>query len=422
MMRPGNVSRAYLVSLIFCVGALLVCHAESDLQGAALLNAKGVEAYKQKNWEEALTHFLGAYRLAPNQSVVRRNLCNTYQAIADELMRSSKFSEAAEQLEVAISIDTENPSPLIQLGACYLRLGYIQDAIYRLEEAVELAPQNVDGRDLLGDAYYREGDLSSAIEQWSWVEQVQPTRKGLAEKLEKARREATVEQTYRQRPSAHFQFSYAPGTQGTDLARATTILERAYREIGRRLGGAYPPAPILVKVYTARDFSQATLLGEHVGAVYDGTIRLPMMDKNGVILDDAELRRRLFHEYTHVVVRHIAGDNVPWWLNEGLAEVFSDEITQEEVALLQSAFQQGKAFPLQSLEEHQLNALRVDDLQLAYVQSHATVRYLWTRFGQGSLVRFLNLLAAGTTPEDALRQIYRRSYATLDKEMAGQYR
>ena len=94
MMRPGNVSRAYLVSLIFCVGALLVCHAESDLQGAALLNAKGVEAYKQKNWEEALTHFLGAYRLAPNQSVVRRNLCNTYQAIADELMRSSKFSQA----------------------------------------------------------------------------------------------------------------------------------------------------------------------------------------------------------------------------------------------------------------------------------------------------------------------------------------
>ncbi len=419
-MKP-RITFALFLCLVLSASLAIAGDSAQQLEAAAQ-NAKGVEAYKAKNWEEALSFFLAAYRLAPDQSVVRRNLCNTYQAIADELMRNSNFLEAAEKLEVAISVDAENPSPLMQLGVCYLRLGYVQDAIYRLEEAVDLDPKNPDAHDLLGDAYYREGDVASALDHWNWVLQVQSDRKGLVEKIEKAQREESVEQRYRQKPSQHFQFTYAPDTHPTDLARATTILERAYREIGRRLGGVYPPGPISVKVYTAEDFSQATLLGEHVGAVYDGTIRLPIADRTGTVLSDSELRRRLFHEYTHVVVRHIAGDNVPWWLNEGLAETFSDELTSEEVALLQNAARSNKLFSLADLEEHQLSRLAPEDLQIAYIQSHATVRHLWTRYGQGSLVRFLSLLAAGTSGEDAIRQIYRRSYPAIDKEMISQYR
>ncbi|MCC7556289.1 MAG: hypothetical protein KO254_09315, partial [Methanoculleus marisnigri] len=71
------------------------------------------------------------------------------------------------------------------------------------------------------------------------------------------------------------------------------ILERAYTEVGRRFGGVHPPGPIQVRVYTADDFSRVTLLGEHVGAVYDGAIRLPLSDKTGQVLDEAELKRRL---------------------------------------------------------------------------------------------------------------------------------
>lgn len=411
-----HVAAAFL--LVFCGAGVAV----PDEQSAADFNAKGVEAYKAKDWENALSHFLSAYRLAPDQPVVRRNLCNTYQAIANDLVKNSNLAGAAEQLEVAISVDPENPSPLVQLGACYIRLNYVQDAIYRLEEAVQLASHNLDARELLGDAYYREGDLVSAMEQWDWVARVEPGRKGLSEKLEKARREEAVEQNYRRRPSQHFQFSYAPDTHPTDVAHIAAILERAYREIGRRFGGVYPTGPIQVKIYTAQDFSQATLLGEHVGAVYDGTIRLPVMDRTGAVLSDAELRRRLFHEYTHVVVRHMVGDNVPWWLNEGLAEVFSDEMKAEEVAALRTAYQEGRHFPLADLEEHQLGLLPSEQLQLAYTQSHAAVRYLWTRFGQGSLIRMMNLLAGGSAGEEALRQVYRRSYAALDKEMAALYR
>ncbi len=389
---------------------------------AADYNAQGVQHYREERWEDAMACFEEAYRLAPDHPTIRRNLCNTYQALANELAKKGHFVEAAEYLETAVSIEPENPMPLIQLGSCYLRLNHVAQAIYRLEEAIDLDPENADGHDLLGDAYYRDGDLPSALAQWQWVEEVQPHRKGLKEKLDRAYREESVERNYNRRGSRHFQVKYAPGTTPSDLTRALTTLERAYGEIGRKVGGVFPPGPIEVKVYTTEDFSKVTLLGEHVGAVYDGTIKLPIVDKSGQVLDSAELARRLYHEYTHVVVRHIVGDNVPWWLNEGLAEVFSNGLSAADVQTLQQVYQSGNAFSIADLQEHQLLKLPPDALQIAYLQGHATVQHLWNRYGRRPLLVLLNHLAEGASPEQALREAYGHTYAKLDKEVAASYR
>ena len=375
--------------------AALPAHAQKT---AAEFNSQGVEYYNNKQWDEALQCFLEAYRLAPDHPTVRKNLCNAYHAVANDLAKQSDFASAAKHLELAISILPENPAPLIQLGACYLQLDYVDYAICRLEEAIDMAPENIDAHDLLGDAYYRDGDAPSALVQWEWVFEVQPQRKGIREKVEKARREVSVEHDYNHRHSRHFQVQYAPGTSRGDLGKVLTLLESAYREIGRNFGGVYPAGPIQVKAYTADDFSKATLLGDHVGAVYDGTIRLPIEDKKGKVLTSDELKRRIFHEYTHVVVHHLLGDNVAWWLNEGLAETFSNQLSADEVTLLKNAYHEGKQFPTAGLQDHQLQVLPPEQLMLAYIQSHATVRYLWETSGQRRLISLMNLLAGGLPP------------------------
>ncbi|MCC6698143.1 MAG: hypothetical protein IT365_21150 [Candidatus Hydrogenedentes bacterium] len=415
-MRKLPGYRWCLASLLL-IGVCAVAVPTSVGQDAAEFNSEGVASYSKKKWDDAIQSFAQAYNLAPENEIVRRNLCNAYQAQANELALASDFQTAVDLLLTAISVDPRNASPLAQIGSYYLRLDMVQDAVYRLEESVELDANNMDVQELLGDAYYKSNDLPSALAQWELVREVQPSRPGLADKLEKAYREEQVEYNFGKAESAHFRISFAPGTSGGDLSRVLQVLERAYRDIGRKLGGAYPPTPIQVIVYTADDFAKATNLDDHVGAVYDGKIRVPIVDKAGLTIDQGELQRRLYHEYTHVVVRFWAGNNVPWWLNEGLAETFSNDVTREDSMLLRDANAAGLLFSLDQLEESQLRKLDPESLHLAYRQAHVTVSFLWNRYGHRGVSLLLESLSQGTAHEDALVSSCRIDYAGLQREV-----
>jgi len=390
-------------------------------QRAVELNNLGIEAYNAGRPQEAIGYFERAYEGARDNATVRRNLCNAYQAYANELAQAGNYMQAVKPLELAIGVDPENYSPLVQLGSYYLRLNMVPDAIFRLEEAIELKPGELNAHELLGEAYYRDNDIPSARAQWEYVLQMDPGRKDLRERYDKASREESVESDFSRSGSRHFKISYPKGVSSQMRARILNTLESAYWEIGRKTGG-YPPAPIQVIVYGADQFSEATQLDANVGAVYDGKIRTPINDNTGQILDSDELKRRLKHEYVHVVVRHLVGDKAPWWPNEGLAETFSRDIDPGESALLQRMYRQGVAFGLGDLEAHQLKILDPETLRLAYAQAHATVQALWTRYGQRGLKQMMSDLAAGMKPEDALIHSYRRTYRALETEVANAYR
>jgi Tfp pilus assembly protein PilF len=381
------------------------------------LNAQGVVYYNAGNFPQAQQSFKRALQDDPNNRVIRRNLCNACQAEANELAKVADFAGAAKLLETAIGSDPENASPLVQLGSYYLRLDMVAEAIQRLEHAIELAPYNEDAHELLGDAYYMDNDTASARVQWEWVLEVKPNRPGLKAKLEKAMREEAVESNFRPAGSRHFQLTSSPDIPGRALRTVLSILEQAYVNIGRNFGGAQPTGPIQVIVYNAQGFSEATQQGAHVGALYDGKIRIPLTDPEGNLLTDQDLHDRLWHEYTHVVVRYLGGKNVPWWLNEGLAEAFSRQLSAGQQALLQKAAEDGALFSLSALEGNQLDQLPPDELRLAYAQAHITVDYLWTSYGQARLAQLMSNLAEGIEIKEALHQNYRRSYESLQKEV-----
>jgi tetratricopeptide (TPR) repeat protein len=418
MRRAAAIAGVLAAALFAGTGAAANTTPDADPNQAADLNARGVEAYNAKHWDEAGSCFEKAYDLAPDNATVRRNLCNTYQAQANELAKAADFAGGAEKLVHAISVDPENPSALAQLGSYYLRMDMVNDAVFRLEDSLELDPGNLDVQELLGDAYYRANDLPAALAQWDAVRERGPNRNGLREKIEKASREEGVEGRFTRSRSAHFEISYASGTSGGDLGAVLQTLERAYRDIGRQLGAVYPPGPIAVIVYTADDFAKATLLGEHVGALYDGKIRVPIRDKAGQAMTAQELERRLNHEYTHVVVRFLVAGNVPWWLNEGLAETLSNSLSPSDMDLLRQANAAGALLPLASLETEQLKRLDPASLEVAYLQAHATVDFLWRRYGVRGLSPMLDGLAQDQDAETALTASYRQTYDTLQREVS----
>ncbi len=398
---------------------LLMCSV-AVAQSPADYNNRGIEAYEAGSYEEAVTWFERALDLTPENDVVRRNLCNARQGIADQLARAGDFAAAAANLERAIAADPENPSPLVQMGVYYLRLDMVPEAIRRLEEAIELKPGHLDAHEFLGEAYYRDNDLPSARAQWDYVLGIEPNRPGLRERYEKAFREESIEAEFKKTNSSHFKLSAPREIPYHVRNRVMRLLEEAYREIGRKFGGEYPPGPIQVILYDADQFNEATQMDEHVGAVYDGKIRAPMTGKDGQWLPDEELQRRLTHEYVHVVARFLAGENIPWWLNEGLAETFSDELGADKVEMLRNARAAGALYTLAELEPSQLKARSPETLRIAYLQAHLTVRHLWDRFGQRRLRDMMSALASGVPPEQALRENYRRTYDTLLREVLEQ--
>ena len=397
---------------------LMLISAAAAASDPAELNTHGVELYNAGDFPKAAAAFEAAHTLSPDNAVIRRNLSNVYQAYANQFAKQADFASAVKQLEKAIGINPQDVSPLLQLGNYYLRLDMIPEAVYRLEQAIQVEPYSVPAHELLGEAYYRDNDLPSARTQWAWVLQQQPQRTDLKTRFDKAEREQVVETGFRPLASFHFQMSSTPEVAGNVLQTVLALLEMAYSDVGRNFGGVYPPGPIQVIVYNSKGFSDATQVRQNVGGLYDGKIRIPLLDSAGLIADDRELKETLYHEYTHVVVRFIAHNNAVWWMNEGLAETFSRPLTGSRLEMLQKAVNQATLFPYAAMEESQLKKLDSDALWLAYTQSHATLLYLWQRFGQAKLVELFNALAIGTKTEQALVNTYNRNYDNLYVEVA----
>lgn len=412
-----------LSALAATAALALVCWIPAGAQSAVDLNNAGTESYNRGDFLRATTLLEKALDLAPENQVVRRNLCNARQSLADEHAKKGDVRAAVRLADSALSADPDNASPLIQAGAYYLRLDDVGRAIDRLERAIVAKPGDLDAHDLLGQAYYRDNDLSSARAQWDYVLEMDPERPSLRERYDKAFREETVESDFNKWKSRHFRVSYPDDIPDRLRSRVVSILDKAYVDVGRALGGVFPPPPIQTILYTAGQFAEATQLGGHVGAVYDGKIRAPMTDPSGNWLPDEELRRRLVHEYVHVVVRNITGDKVPWWVNEGIAETLSHPLDQQDRERLRDLFANGRDFRLSDLSSPQLaGKLSPDRLKEAYLQAHATMDLLMTRHGKGKVHLLLARFAAGDTEDKALRAVYRRSVAVLEEDVRAAYR
>ena len=414
-MRRGFLQFVGVVLFLCLAGAPL--HA----QEATVMNNEGVDAFNRGDFSRAVMLLEEALALDYSNTAIRRNLCNAYQKKAELLAAEREFTLATQILRKAVKVDAENASPFMQMGAYYLSQDKVADAIDALEEAIGLAPGNLMAHELLGQAYYEDNDLYSARVQCDYVLAVDPERPGLASRYEKAFREESVEQEFNRWKANHFIINYPKDTPARLRGAITTILERAYLDVGRALGGTYPPSPVQVVLYSFEQFGEATRMQGHIGAVYDGKIRSPLTDTDGEWIAEDELKRRLVHEYVHVVARQIAGDRLPWWLNEGLAETLSKSLVSRDIDQLKAIYNEDKALPLASMESAQMEHRSADDLRRAYLQAHATVDLLWNRYGRNKMLVFLRSLARGEESESAFKSIYRRNYETCQNEVAALY-
>jgi hypothetical protein len=126
-------------------------------------------------------------------------------------------------------------------------------------------------------------------------------------------------------------------------------------------------------------------------------------------------KRAIAHELAHMVVHQMTlnpYNDLPTWLDEGLAMYAEGELEDEFVIYLKRAVANGSLISVQSLcSPFSANA---SEAGLGYAQSASLVRYLIESYGQPKMLELLNTFREGSGYDAALEAVYGFDMATLN--------
>lgn len=401
-----------VIPLVFILSAVLFlsCVAAAD-RPSYTLNQQAMQRMEKGEYVEAIQLLKRALEIQPQQDVIRYNLGQAYLRAGEQLIGEYRYGAASEMLETGKQYDEQESRFWLFNGLALLKANDYLYAESELNEAWSMTGDEVQVLTLLGRLYYHTDRMRDAVDAWERVLFLSPQDQAVAYQLERLRRELAVEQEMAKEYGGHFIINYdgeVTPSLGNDVLE---VLEDAYDWVSSQLGH-YPQRRVPVIIYANADFSNLTNSPDWAAGVYDGKIRLPA---GGVSQVDSRVRGLLFHEFMHVVVRELAGNNVPLWLNEGLAEVASAEQLSPHMDLLEQARRSDELFSWSELETsaRQFSAARAG---VAYLQSYDFVRFLLDEYGWFQMRELLDALGRGATISAAIDHalgFYAVDYATL---------
>ncbi len=342
-------------------------------------------------------------------------VAQTTTVLADtgwQALRSGDGERAAAAFGEALTLSPRDPVLHVGAGAAAHMLGRETDAIRMLQRAVTLEPRLLQAQLLLGEIAYHEGDLDLAIRSYERALAEAPADEQVASRLRQWKQEATLHHGFEERRDDRFTVMFEGQSEEKLATRATSVLDAAFRRIGRTLG-EYPSNSITVILYTQKQFRDVTRAPDWSDGLFDGgRIRLPVA---GASQDLGQFDRVLTHELTHAVVHGLAARGVPVWLHEGLAMYFEPRDISAAEAQLSAA---GHFIPLTELEAT-FNHLALADATLAYAESLVAVRALLDRIGT-RIGLLLQDLGDGQTMDEAMQR-FGFTYASFNSALAKRF-
>ncbi len=358
---------------------------------------------RQGSLGEAAEILEGRVAADPEDTGSVKMLAHVYLVMAGKAYGEKDYISAINHLIRANEIDPERADILAQLGFLYFNRKDYGNAEYYLDEALRYGSSSADVHYILANIYYyHRDDLDLAVRHLDKAIKAAPERSELAALRDKIEKEKKVEENMSQASGGKFIVKY-DGLEDEDAGYTVLYtLEKAYNAVGYDLG-EYPPDPITVILYTRRQFREVTDAPHWAGGLYDGRIRLPasgLPDRN-----DDDLKRLLYHEYTHAVVHRITGGQCPIWLNEGIAQVMQERAgTSRDPWLRVEILQRGAIMTLGSLSQP---FVKMDGVsaQIAYIESYYATQYLIQEYGLSGVRNVLQELGKGSSLDRTFRDV-----------------
>jgi hypothetical protein len=201
------------------------------------------------------------------------------------------------------------------------------------------------------------------------------------------------------------------------LAVATTALTEATREIRVAL-------PTALNVYIYADVGAAQAALQRVGRAWAAGHAEPSLGVVIVVAQpglnaDTTLGRSIPHEITHILLYHATGDHydqLPAWLNEGLATANQAQTDPDFPAVLAAARAENAFFALEAL----CAPFPADPTQatLAYAQSESVVQYLRATYGAEGIFRLIAAYAAGEACDGGVQRALGLNLPSLEEAWA----
>jgi tetratricopeptide (TPR) repeat protein len=333
-----------------------------------------------------------------------------HHAAAQFLLNKGDTDTAIDHYRQALAFAPDNVGLLLNLAVLYLRKSEFTVALDPLERARQVAPDSADVAKLMGWAYFGANKMDQAIEEWTRAQRLHPDTE-VEQALEKARRDKTEEENYREGETPHFTLKYYGGA-APDLARGILrALEDDFRDLESQLDYT-PPEPIGVILYTEQAFADITRAPNWAGALNDGRIRVPVQGLTSVTPD---LARVLKHELTHSFAGQKSHGRAPTWLQEGIAQWMEGRRSSSVAATLVDAASQDAMPRLQTLEGSWLG-LPGNSAGLAYAWSLAVVESIIQAGSVSDISRLLDRIVASPSIEAALRDTLHSDYSDLEQQ------
>lgn len=339
-----------------------------------------------------------------------------HQAAAEFELGRGNSDEAIAHYRRAIPLATPGSTLqlnlLLNVSYVHLRRSEYNAALDHLDRARRFAPDSPDVAKLTGWADYGLNRLDQAVAEWKRALKLRQDPE-IQAALEKAQKDLETESSYREGESSHFTLRYS-GSAAPGLARQVQrTLEEHFRALSSELDFT-PAEPIGVILYTGQAFADITRAPAWAEAVNDGRIRVPVQGLTDVTPD---LSRVLKHELTHSFLQQKTRGRCPVWLQEGIAQWMEGRRSDDSAAMLVAAYEQKAAVPLGALEGSWMN-YPAELVAWAYGWSLAVVEHIVRAGGTSDLERVLDRIAAGSSPEAALRGVLHLKYPDLEQETA----
>lgn len=354
----------------------------------------------------------------PANQEIKKAISVTYGVIAAKKAETGNYKDAVDDFKNAIRYFNEDSKLFLGMGSAYLQLNKNTEAADALNSAAALDPNLAEAYHLLADIYYKNDDVAKAVPYWEKVLSIDPSDQKARYFLSKANREKDTNEKFTKELTSHFTIRFE-GQEEREVGRIVlSILEDAYREIGREIS-IYPETEVIVYLYTKQQFRDVTRSPSWAGALYDGKIRIPISGYNN---DMTQLKRNLYHEYVHALVRSIVKEGrCPTWLNEGLAQHFEDKDKLDYRREMIKALQKNKVvIPIRNLEGSFMGFSSAQSY-VAYSVSLAIVEFMIDRYGMSNVKRVLEELGKNKNIDEAMKDGLSIPYEVFQKEWQGDF-
>ena len=368
--------RVLPAALIFLCPAVLPLSPKE----AASYNEKGVEAMRSGDFRGAIEYFRTAAKHLPDNDIVKNNLSNAYNNYGLSLLKKGQSLNAIDNFRASLRHNPSNVYAMVDMAQAYYAMNDLKNAAVFLEKALRQSP-----------------DMPN-----------------LKEFYDKIKGEISVESRLSRSGTAHFEIIAEAGADANMIDDIGIMAEDAYSRVGSFLN-YYPRAKATVILFPENAYSSISSgKPDWAHAIFDGKIRIPVP---GARYSRSYLKRIIYHEFSHLVVRDLSQRKCPLWLSEGIA-CYAESLAEPKPVDFLTSFINRESFrPFSTFPSDYGEISGIVEANLLYREFFMAVSFIMDRYGN-TILR--NMLLGYAQGKSTARVVKDDIYIGMD-EFDGKY-